>query len=62
MKYPAHTVTKPLSGEQAERVRKAVKTGKPIMNAEYGAMLKDMVSEGYFDKKEESHAGQVLRH
>jgi hypothetical protein len=59
MKYPSHTVTKPLSGKQAEIVRDAIKTGKPITNAEYEATLRSMASEGYFGKKDEAHAGKV---
>jgi len=59
MKYPAHTVTKPLSGQQAEAVRQAIKTGKPIMSPEYEANIRQMASEGYFGTKKEPNAEQI---
>ena len=45
MKYPLHTVTRPLSEKQAEVVDEALRTGKPIINAHYEATIKRVLSE-----------------
>ncbi len=45
MKYPAHTVTQPLSKKQAKAVEEALSTGKPIINAEYAATIERIVAK-----------------
>ncbi len=43
MKYPAHTNSTPVLGRQAERVIKAVDTGKTIMSAQYAETIQRII-------------------
>jgi hypothetical protein len=62
MKYPAHTVTQPLSDKQAQLVEDAVRTGKPIVNEQYAAIIKEIISENYSDRNQTTNGGNSEIH
>ena len=57
MKYPKHTITQPLSTKQAKVVDEAIRTGKPIVNAQYARTIQRLV-HGNSGKTVETHAGK----
>jgi hypothetical protein len=54
MKYPAHTISQPLSESQFKRVLNAVETGVPITNPEYEATISRILREHKQTPKEQS--------
>jgi hypothetical protein len=52
MKYPEHTVSTPVSGEQAERIRNAMKAGKSITNPKYDATIKRILEAKFTGPKQ----------
>ena len=46
MKYPVNPVAAPLKGKEAERVRKAIKSGRAITNPAYERTIREIIEQG----------------
>ena len=62
MKYPEHTVSTPVTGEQADRIRSAMKAGKSITNPKYDATIKLILEAKFRDVKPSKNGKQKPLH
>ncbi|HET6402664.1 MAG TPA: hypothetical protein VFH95_14870 [Candidatus Kapabacteria bacterium] len=51
MKYPEHTVSTPVTGAQAERIRNAMKAGTSITNPKYDATIRHILEAKFGSTK-----------
>lgn len=62
MKYPEHTVSTPVTGEQADRIRNAMKAGTSITNPRYDATIKRILAAKFGRGKENVNGKQKPLH